>query len=125
MKFWGNVKIIVSCLSIIIIVFTAVSLVDILIATFYSRFYSNTAFVVSFGIGGIFGAVFAYFSAIGFAPAKNEQARWILIITILLSGLLFFFLLAKLEGGEYEAAFKGFGATLSLGSLLFIKGKID
>jgi hypothetical protein len=38
-------------------------------------------------------------------------------------GLLFFFLLAKMEGGEYEPAFKAFGAMMALSSLLFVKGK--
>ena len=125
MKLWGYVKMIVSCLAVVIIVFMVVSLFDILIAVIYARFYSIAAFVVTFGVGGVFGAALAYFSAIKFAPVKNKQARWSLIITLILAGLLFFFLLAKLEGGEYEAAFKAYGATLALGSLLFIKGEAE
>ena len=125
MKLGTYLKMILSCLSVIIIVFTVVSLIDILIAVVYSRFYSNAAFVVSFGVGGIFGAVFGYFSAIDHATRKDESARWTIISTLIICGIVFFFLLARLEGGEYEPAFKAYGATLALGSLLFIKGKVD
>jgi hypothetical protein len=125
MNLWGYVKMLVSCLAVTVIVFTVVSLFDILIAVFYARFYSNAAFIVSFGVGGVFGAVLAYFTSIKFAPVKNEQARWFLIITLILTGLLSFFILGKMEGGEYEAAFKAYGATMALGSLLFVKGKVE
>ena len=89
------------------------------------RFYSTAAFVVMFGVGGVFAACFGYFTGMEHARQKNEMARWSLIITLITLGLLFFFLLAKLEGGEYEIAFKAFGATMALGSLLFIQGKPD
>ena len=125
MKLRAAIKMIAICLVIVIIVFIVVSLLDILIAVFYSRFYTNVAFIISFGVGGIFGAVLAFFSAIPLASEKNEQYRWTLIITLMLTGCIFFLLLARLEEGEYEAAFKAYGATLALGSLLFVKGKID
>ena len=59
------------------------------------------------------------------AVETNEIARWVLIALQIFSGLLFFFLLSKIEGGEYEPAFRAFGATLAFGSLLFIKGKTE
>jgi hypothetical protein len=115
---------IVAILCITIIVFAAVSLVDILISVFYSRFYSNAAFIVTFGVGGIFAAAISFYGAINYT-SKNETARWALIIILVSTGLLFFFLLSGIEGGEYQSAFKAFGATLALGSLLFVKGKLN
>ena len=102
--------------------FIAFSLLDTLIAFLNIRFYSQAAFVVTFGVGGVFAACFGYFMGMERAPVKNNEARVALIITLILIGLMFFFLLARLEGGEYAIAFKAFGATLALGSLLFIKG---
>jgi hypothetical protein len=66
-----------------------------------------------------------YTYAIAQALVKNEFTRWSLIILLIITGLLFFLLLAKIEGGEYEAAFKAYGATMALSSLLFVKGKVD
>lgn len=102
-----------------------VSIFDILIVFFNSRFYSNAAFITIFGVGGIFAAVFSYMYAIKLSPDKNEWARWSLIVTMIISGILFFFLLSKIEGGEYGAAFKAYGLTIALTSFIFIKGKVD
>ncbi len=111
-----------SCTGVILLTFVIVSLFDVVLAVLYARFYSNASFVVTFGADGIFAGVTGYMNSIVQAPVKNEQARWGLII---LFGLLFFLLLAKLEGGEYEAAFKVFGFTPAASSLLFVKGKPD
>ena len=124
MKLSGVLKSIGVCLATIAGVFVAVSLLDIVIAVFYARFYSNAAFIVTFGVGGIFGAVLGYMNGISFAAKTDNKTRWILIGFVILAGLCFFTLLARLEGGEYEAAFKGYGATLALGSLLFVKENI-
>jgi hypothetical protein len=105
--------------------FIAASLLDIVVATLYSRFYTTAAFVVLFGVAGIFAAFISYTYAIAKAPVKNEFSRWSLIITIIITGLLFFFLLAPLDGGEYDAAFRSFGVTLALSSIFFMKGKIE
>ena len=113
------------CASAILVVFVAVSFLDIIIAVMYARFYSNAAFIVTFGVGGIFAAVLGYMHGISAMDVKDELARWSLIIFMLIIGLLFFFPLARLEGGEYEAAFKGFGATLGMAGFLFAKGKIE
>jgi hypothetical protein len=109
----------------IIIVFVAVSLLDIVISVLYLRFYSSAAFIVTFGVGGIFAAVLGYMYGIEQAGEKDEAIRRTIIIYIILLGLLFFFLLAKIEGGEYEPAFKAYGITMALGSLLFIKNKME
>jgi hypothetical protein len=59
------------------------------------------------------------------APVKNEATRWSILLLLIASGIAFFFPLANMEGGEYEAAFRSFGLTLSLSSLLFVKGKVE
>jgi hypothetical protein len=125
MKLLRNGVPILICAATIIVVFIAVSLLDIVISVMYARFYSNAAFVVTFGVGGIFAAVLGYMNGNARAPEKNGITRWLLIAFLFLTGICFFFYLAKLEGGEYEAAFKGFGATLSLASLLFLKEDIS
>ena len=109
----------------IAVFFVAASCLDILLVFFHPRFYSNAAFIVTFGAGGIFAGVLGYMYGIEKAIENKETARWILISLFIITGLLFFFFLAKLEGGEYESAFKAFGATLALSGLLFVKGKPD
>jgi hypothetical protein len=109
----------------IIIVFVAVSLLDIIIAVFYLRFYTSAAFIATFGVGGVFAGVLGYMYGIEQTSEKNETARWAIIIFLFLCGILFFFLLAKLEGGEYEPAFKAYGATLALSSFLFVRNKME
>lgn len=125
MKFFNRWKYILALIGVIMVVLIAVSIIDIMIAFFYLRFYTHLSFIVSFGVGGVFAGVFGYIYSIQLAPEKNEFARWSLIITIIFTGLLFFFFFSKIEGGEYEPAFKAFGATLSLSGLLFVKGKVD
>jgi len=107
----------------IIIVLIGVSILDIIISTLYSRFYTSVTFIVTFGIGGIFAAVLGYMYARDQMQEKNEAVRWFIISWLLFAGILFFFLLSKLEGGDYASAFKAYGATLGLGSLLFINDK--
>ncbi len=118
-------KALLVCAGAIVLMFGIVSLVDFGLAALYPPFYSRTALIVTFGIGGLFAAVFGYIYGIREAPPKKGTACWVLIIFLGLTGLLFFLVLAKLEGGEYEAAFKGFGATLALASFLFVKGEVE
>jgi hypothetical protein len=112
-------------LGIIILLFTITSLLDIVIAVFYSRFYSTAAFVTTFGVGGVFAGIFSYSKAIGYASVKNEFTRWSVILFIWIIALLFIFLLSTLEGGEYKAAFISYGITMALTTLLFVKGKLE
>ncbi|MEO7924635.1 MAG: hypothetical protein ABIR30_13220 [Chitinophagaceae bacterium] len=125
MRFPWQAKLVLSAAGIILLMLVLVSLFDILLVFFYSRFYSQLLFIVTFGVGGVFATVFAYMSPIKLAPVKNEMARWLLLGTIIISGLLFFFLFSRLEGGEYGPAFKAFGLTMVLSSFLFVKGNVD
>lgn len=112
-------------LGTIIMIFTLTSLFDLLIAVIYSRFYSTAAFIVTFGVGGVFACIFSYSWAVGYALVKNELTRWSVIILIWVTAALFIYPLSVLEGGEYKAAFISYGVTLALTTLLFIKGKIE
>ena len=125
MNYINHIKYLAIGLGVIIGIFVFASLMDIAIAVMNPRFYSNAAFITIFGVAGIFAGVICYFKAIEMAKEKNEFARWSIIILMIACGLLFFFPLAANEGGEYEAAFKAYGVTLALTSLLFMKGKID
>jgi hypothetical protein len=125
MKFIANARPLLICLGTLLLIFVIASLLDIILAVLYARFYSNAAFIVLFGVGGVFAGLLGYINAINLAPDKNETTRWSIIMLIVLVGLLFFFLLAKLEGGEYEAAFKSYGATMAVSAFFFSKGKID
>ena len=117
MNFTNRLLSLLCGLGIIILLFVVTSLFDILIAVFYSRFYTTAAFVVTFGVG--------YSKAVGFAMVKNEITRWSVIILIWVTAALFIYPLSVLEGGEYKAAFIAYGVTLALTTLLFIKGKIE
>ena len=112
-------------LGTIILLFIITSLLDIVIAVFYSRFYSTAAFIVTFGVGGVFAGVFSYSNAVGYAVIKNEFTRWSVIILIWVTAALFIYPLSVLEGGEYKAAFISYGVTLALTMLLFVKGKVE
>jgi hypothetical protein len=112
-------------LCIIGLLFVAASLFDIVLASIYTRFYSTAAFIVVFGVAGIFAAVLCYGKSIAMAPFKNEFARWSVIIMMWITALLFIFLFSVLEGGEYEVAFISYGVTLALSALFFVKDKIE
>ncbi|MCX6317051.1 MAG: hypothetical protein NTW29_07160 [Bacteroidetes bacterium] len=125
MKLPGLVPGLLACLAVIVIGFVAFSLFDIVIAVLNTRFYSPAAFITIFGVGGIFAGLMAYTYGISAIKTKNELARWSLIGTIIVLGAIFYFLLARIEGGEYEIAFKSYGITSALSSLLMAKGKVD
>jgi hypothetical protein len=110
---------------VILALFIAASLFDIVLAAIYPRFYSTAAFITVFGVAGIFAAVLCYGKSIVLAPVKNEFARWSIIALIWITALAFIFFLSALEGGEYQAAFISFGVALAITSLLFVKGKIE
>lgn len=124
MKWPGNFLALLVCACTIILTFVAASVLDIVIAVISARFYTSLTFIVLFGVAGIFAAALGYMTSISYVRQKNETARWTLILFILGSGLLFFFWLSRIEGGEYEAAFKSYGATMALASLLFSRGKV-
>lgn len=125
MKWSGFLLSCLACIATVVVTFVAASLVDVAAAVLYSRFYSTITFIVVFGVAGIFAAALGFTYGISYARPKNTTSRWVLIVLLLLLGLLCFFVLAKLEGGEYEAAFKAYGATMGLTSFLFSGGKLD
>lgn len=110
---------------IIIILFITASLLDIILAALHPRFYSSAAFIVIFGVAGVFAGIFCYAGSIALCPVKNEFSRWSIMVLMILTGLVFFFWLSVIEGGEYAPAFKSFGVTLAMSSLLFVKGKVE
>jgi hypothetical protein len=125
MNLWIRWKYLFSCIGIILLAFVAVSVFDIVIAVLYTRFYSNGAFIISFGVGGVFAAFLGYMLSIQAVPVKNEFARWSLIAVMIIIGLLLFFILSEIEGGDYKMPFKAFGTTLALSSMFFMKGKVE
>jgi hypothetical protein len=124
MKPIPNGKGLLMALGIILLLFVVVSLFDIALAVLYSRFYSTAAFIVTFGVGGVFAAFFAFTGGMGQTKEKTELVRWSLIILLIVCGLLFFFPLATLEGGEYKAAFKAYGVMLCITTILFMRGDL-
>ena len=115
-------KIIALGLGVIIGIFVFASLGDIVIAVMNARFYSDAAFITIFGVAGIFAGVISYTMITDQGKEKDKFTHWSTIILMVGCGLIFFFPLATIEGGEYKAAFKAYGATLALVSLFFIKG---
>jgi hypothetical protein len=118
-----QLKSILVAIIVIFGVFVIASLFDVILVFFFPRFYSNAAFITIFAVAGIFAGTMGYMYGMERSIQKNETARRGFISLLIITGLLFFFLLSKMEGGEYEPAFKAFGATMALSSLLFVKGK--
>lgn len=116
-------SLLIACATIIV-VFALVCLLDWIVITLYHGFDTRLSMVITFGIGGIVAATTAYFNGVQIANRVGETLHWSLIDLILLLGVFCFFFLSKIEHKEYEAAFKSFGSTLSLGSCLFITRKI-
>jgi hypothetical protein len=121
----SRIKPLLFAVGVIIAVLVAVSLLDILLVFFNPRFYSNALFITTFGVGGVFATVLAYMMSVERSLIKDEFARWSLIILLIVAGAAFWFILSRLEGGEYEAAFKAFGLTMALSTILFMKGKVE
>ena len=120
MKLSGYIKMFASCIGISFLAIVAASILDIFISAISQRFYDKAVFVVIFGVAGVFAAVISYMGAIEKAPQKTKSVSLILIAINILVGLIIFFLIARIEGGEYEAPFKAFGIMLVLSSLPFI-----
>ena len=110
---------------VVVGLFVAASLLDIVLVFLQQRFYSQLLFITTFGVAGVFAAVMGYAVGMEQATDKNHFMRASLIGFLMACGLLFFFPLARLEGGEYESAFKAYGVTTGLTGLIFLKGKPD
>jgi len=124
MKFLHLWKPVLLALVSVAVVFVAASILDIVLAVLHPRFYSNAAFCVIFGVAGIFAAIVAYSWGKSFVPAKDNIGRWVLIITIIIAGLVFFFVLAFIENREYEWACRAFSITLVPATIFFAKAKV-
>src|SRR5687767_2203491 len=87
----------------IIIVFIAFSIIDIAIVFLYKPFYHPLAIIVSFGIAGMFAAAISFeFAKRSFEPLKRTDTLSI-VITQIITGLVSFFFLSKIDNREYEA----------------------
>ena len=115
-----RIKLLLIALCTLIIVFVAVSILDVLIVFLFPAAYSPWLFIVSFSVGGIFAAVWSYQYAMSIHENKYLADRWSLVGLQFIAGLTSFFLVARLDHAVYEIAFKAFGAALALGSLLFV-----
>ena len=115
----------ISCIVIVFAGLVAASLLDIFLYAIHPRFYSRALFIVTFGVAGVFASVVGYMTGVENAKVKKQTARWYMISLLIGIGLLFFFFIAKAEGGEYEPAFKSYGVMMVVGTFLFIKEKIE
>jgi len=95
---------------VIAVMFFLVSVFDILLAVLSMRFYSTVAFIVLFGVGGIFAALFSYSYGIGIASQKDKWTRWSVLGSIVSTGLLFFFFLAPWRVGNTSLLLKHLGS---------------
>lgn len=119
---WGILlQVIGMVLGIVIAGLVVASILDIIIAVFNIRFYNEVAFVATFVVAGVFVASIAYINIAESPLYKSPLTHYMVLGVLFICGILFFFLLAKLEGGEYEVAFKGYGASLFISSFLFIR----
>ncbi len=122
MKKPGYIKMVLFCLVTSFGMLLAASLLDIFTAAMYPRGYSVALFVVTFGVAGIFATMISYTSGIDYAPKKDRKASAVLISCTVLIGLVMFFFIARVEGGEYEGPFKAFGIMQVLtNGVFFIK----
>ena len=119
----GLFKTIAATAGIFLAGFVVFSLLDVVLAVLQPRFYSTAAFITVFGVGGIFAGLFSYTLGIEYAGDRKETGRIYCILTVWLLSLVFFFLLARLEGREYAAAFRAYAVTAALSVLLMLKGK--
>lgn len=120
MKATFYLKMIAISIGISFLTLVAASILDIMLAAFSQRSYSTAVFVVLFGVAGVFAALISYITGLEKAPQKTKTVSRILIAINIVLGLIMFFFVAKIEGGEYEGPFKGFGIMLALSSLIFI-----
>lgn len=106
-------------LLVIVIAFVVASFVDIFYAAMSSRFYSRALFVTIFGVAGIFAGFFSWVQTVD-QPKEEMPNRWFMPLLLLGLSLLFVFVLAPIEGGEYESAFFSFGLMMGLTTLFLI-----
>lgn len=122
---WQRIRPVLTATGILFLGLLVTTLFDILLVFTQPRFYSNALFIVTFGVGGVFAAVFAYMKGIERSEQKDEMARWSLVGLLVIAGILLYFVIARLEGGEYAFPFRAYGISIALTSLIFVRGKVD
>ncbi|MEO8404439.1 MAG: hypothetical protein ABI480_07590 [Chitinophagaceae bacterium] len=115
-----KISMIMKSIAMIFAIFIAASVFDIVLSVVGIFVYSNAAFIVVFGVAGIFAGLIGYMSAMEKVPKHDRTASIGIIVMQVIIGLLFFSLIASIEGGEYKIPFKAFGLMLSLSSLVFL-----
>lgn len=125
MKPIHHAKSFLTVITVVIIMLVAVSIFDILLAVVYSRFYTSALFAITFAVAGIFAGFFSYAYGTKLHKENAGKARWPVTAMIVLTGIIFCFLIAPLEGGEYEVPFITFGIALIAGALFVNWLKID
>jgi hypothetical protein len=103
----------------IFLTFIAASIIDVILAAIGFDNYTNAVFIVVFGVGGIFAGILGYTALDRITPGDRLTSVGILAMQIII-GLLFFFPIAAIEGGEYRVPFKAFGCMLALSSVFFL-----
>ena len=107
----------------VFVIFFVAGIFDIILAVLHSRFYSNAAFCVIFGVAGIFAAIFAYSYRKAVVNKENKNPRRALAIANIIAGLIFFFVLASFENDEFEWACRSYAITLVAATLFFAREK--
>jgi hypothetical protein len=107
-------------IAMILLAFVAASIFDVILAAIGFFAYSNGAFITVFGVGGVFAGFLGYMAAMEKASKTGRIDSIGIIAMQVIIGLLFFFPIAAIEGGEYRVPFKAFGLMLALSSLFFL-----
>ena len=115
-----KINIIARSIGVIFLIFVAASVFDVILSALYLAAYSNASFIVVFGVGGIFAGLLGYMTAMEKAPKSDRTVSPGIVAMQIIIGLLFFFPIASIEGGEYKVPFKAFGLMLALSSLVFL-----
>ena len=104
----------------IIIVFIGIAVFDIIVNMLIPGLFSNTGIIISFALAGVYAAAFSFEFAYEMTR-KSATDKMLVILFQVFAGIGTYFILSRINGSEYEIAFKAFGSALALGSLLFIK----
>lgn len=112
-------------IAVVLVMLVVVSVFDIILAVVYARFYTSALFAITFAVAGIFAGFFAFAYGTKLKEEFAPKARWPVMAMIILMGLLFIFLIAPVEGGEYEVPFISYGIALICGALFVGWLKID
>ncbi|MBS1760729.1 MAG: hypothetical protein JST23_11460 [Bacteroidetes bacterium] len=105
---------------IINIVFVLISVIDIVVAKALTKNYTLWYLLVIYSIGGVFASIWSFLLGMKFCSRKSSLTKWGLISFLITAGIISAYWLSNIEEGAYKAAFRGYGISLILGSLLFV-----